>query len=127
RLLDALAAAGIDALAYKGPALAMRAYGELGMRAFVDLDLLVRPDDVPRAIEALSAAGYAAALALSRAQERCFRRVDGDYPLVHRETGVLVELHARVSSERFCMPISTDALLRRSITVPLGGGEVRTP
>lgn len=126
RLVDALAAAGIEALAYKGPALAMRAYGELAMRAFVDLDLLVRPDDVPRAIEALSAAGYATALALSRAQERCFRRVDGDYPLVHRETGVLVELHARVSSERFCMPIATDALLRRSIAVPLGGGEVRT-
>jgi hypothetical protein len=126
RLMDVLAAAGVDALAYKGPALAMRAYGELGMRSFADLDLLVRPDDVPRAIEALSVEGYLPAAAFSPAQERCFRRVDGDYPLVHRETGVLVELHARVSSERFCMPISTEALLRRSIAVALGGGTVRT-
>src|SRR5206468_9003205 len=92
----------------------------------VDLDLLVRPGDVPRATEVLAAAGYAPALALSPARERCFRRVDGDYPLVHRETGLLVELHARVSSERFCMPLATDALLRRSTAVALGGGEVRT-
>jgi len=126
RLVDALAAGGVDALAYKGPALAMRAYGQLGMRAFLDLDLLVRPGDVPRALELLAAAGYVLGLALSRAQERAFRRVDGDYPLVHRETGRLVELHARVSSERFCMPISTESLMLRSTTVPLGGGEVRT-
>jgi hypothetical protein len=126
RLVDALAAAGVDALAYKGPALAMRAYGRLAMRSFIDLDLLVRPGDVPRALAVLAAEGYAAALELTRAQERWFRRVDGDYPLVHRETGLLVELHARVSSERFCMPISTDALMRRSRTVAVGGGEVRT-
>jgi hypothetical protein len=126
RLVDALRDAGVDALAYKGPALAMQAYGALGMRAFIDLDLLVRPDDVPRALRALSAEGYVPALALSPAQERCFRRVDGDYPLVDREKGVLVELHARVSSERFCMPIATEALMRRAAPVPLGGGEVRT-
>ncbi|HEV7589110.1 MAG TPA: nucleotidyltransferase family protein, partial [Longimicrobium sp.] len=126
RLLAALESAGVQALAYKGPALAMRAYGDLSLRSFIDLDLLVRPADVPRAIQCLAAAGYAPALALSPAQERWFRRVDGDYPLVHRETGLLVELHARVSSERFCMPISTEALMRRSTTMPLGGGEVRT-
>jgi len=126
RLVDALSSAGVDALAYKGPALAMQAYGSLGMREFVDLDLLVRPGDVPRAVRALAAEGYAPALDLSPAQERCFRRVDGDYPLVHGETGVLVELHARVSSERFCMPLATDALMRRAAAVPLGGGEVRT-
>ncbi|MFL5542422.1 MAG: nucleotidyltransferase family protein [Longimicrobiaceae bacterium] len=126
RRLDALAAAGVEALAYKGPALAMQAYGELGMRSFVDLDLLVRPDDVPAAIAALWVEGYLPGLALSPAQERWFRRMDGDYPLVHRGTRLLLELHARVSSERFCMPISTDALIGRSATVPLGGGRVRT-
>jgi len=126
RLMDALAAAGIDALAYKGPALAMQAYGELGMRSFVDLDLLVRPGDVPRAMEVLSEEGYAPGLALSPAQERWFRRMDGDYPLVHRGTRLLLELHARASSERFCMPISTDTLIGRSTMVPLGGGKVRT-
>ena len=126
RLVDALAAAGIEALAYKGPALAMQVYGDLSLRTFIDLDLLVREGDVPRALEALDAAGYAPALDFSPAQARYFRRVDGDFPLLHRATGTLVELHARVSSERFCMPIDTDGLMRRARAVPVGGGEVRT-
>ncbi|HET7234585.1 MAG TPA: nucleotidyltransferase family protein [Longimicrobium sp.] len=126
RLLDALGAAGIEALVYKGPALAVQAYGDLSLRSFVDLDLLVRPDDIPRSMTVLAEAGYDGALAMSPAQERCFRRVDGDYPLVHRQTGTLVELHARVSSLRFGMAIDTDALIRRSRNIPVGGGEVRT-
>lgn len=126
RLLALFDAAGIDALAYKGPALAVQAYGDLSLRSFVDLDLLVRPESIPRALDLLSARGYAPALDLSPAQERCFRRVDGDYPLVHRETDLLVELHARVSSRRFCMPIRTDDLLRRARAVRVGGGEVKT-
>jgi hypothetical protein len=126
RLMDALSPAGIEALAYKGPALAMRAYGDLSLRSFVDLDLLVRPDDIPRSLAVLADAGYAPALRLSPAQERWFRRVDGDYPLVHPATDTLLELHARVSSLRFGMPIDTDALMRRSQLVAVGGGEVRT-
>lgn len=126
RLMDALSSAGIEALAYKGPALAMRAYGDLSLRSFVDLDLLVRPDDIPRSLAVLADAGYAPALRLSPAQERWFRRVDGDYPLVHPGTDTLLELHARVSSLRFGMPIDTDALMRRSQIVAVGGGEVRT-
>jgi len=126
RLLGALSAGGVEALAYKGPPLAVQAYGDLALRSFVDLDLLVRPDDVLQALATLAAAGYAPALHLSAAQERWFRRVDGDYPLVHAGTGLLVELHARVSSLRFCMPIDTDELIRRSRMVPVGGGEVRT-
>jgi hypothetical protein len=127
RLMDALSSAGVEALAYKGPALAMRAYGDLSLRSFVDLDLLVRPDDIPRSLAVLADAGYASALRLSPAQERWFRRVDGDYPLVHPGTDTVVELHARVSSLRFGMPVDTDALMRRSQTVAVGGGEVRTP
>jgi hypothetical protein len=127
RLLDALAAAGIDALPYKGPTLAVQAYGDLSMRAFDDLDVLVRPGDAPRALALLAAQGYAPRLDLSPAQDALFRRVDGDYPLVHRDSGTLVELHCRVSSLRFLMPLETDALMRRAQPVHLGGARVPAP
>ncbi len=127
RLLDALAAGGIDALPYKGPTLAVQAYGDLSMRAFDDLDVLVRPGDAPRALALLAAEGYAPKLDLSPAQHALFRRVDGDYPLVHAATGTLVELHCRVSSLRFLMPLETDALMRRARPVTLGGARVPAP
>src|SRR5690348_18187962 len=39
RLIDIFKKAGIEAIPYKGPALALFAYGDLGLRRFVDLDL----------------------------------------------------------------------------------------
>jgi hypothetical protein len=127
RLLDALSGAGVAALAYKGPALAVQAYGDLSLRRFTDLDLLVRPDDAPRALAVLAGEGYDPVKRLSPAQDAAFRRVDGDYQLLHRRTRALVELHCRVHSRRFGVPLETAELMRRARPVPLGGGEVPAP
>lgn len=56
--LDALAAARVRALAFKGVALASQAYGDFAIRGAGDLDLLVPAEDVARAHDALSAAGW---------------------------------------------------------------------
>ena len=49
-----LEAAGVPVLALKGPALAVRAYGDVALRPQNDIDLLVRPKDIDRALEALA-------------------------------------------------------------------------
>lgn len=41
KVLDLLADGGIEAMPFKGPALAVQAYGDLSMRSFCDLDILV--------------------------------------------------------------------------------------
>ena len=127
RLIGGMEGAGVRALAYKGPALAVRAYGHLAMRTYADLDLLVAPEDVEGAGRVLQEAGYVSAHRLSPAQEAVFRRVDGDYPYHHPLTGALVELHCRVSSARFCVPLPTAALIGRARPVTIGGGEVPAP
>jgi hypothetical protein len=127
RLMDALAAAGVRALAYKGPALAVRAYGHLALRTYSDLDLLVAPDDAPAAADVLRAHGYVSAYAFTPAQDAAFRRVDGDYPYHHPQSGGLVELHGRVSSMRFVADLPTARLMARARPVPIGGGDVPAP
>jgi hypothetical protein len=124
RLVAALQSAGIRAAAYKGPALAMRAYGHLALRTYADLDLLVAPEDVPAAARVLEGCGYVSAHRFSPAQDAVFRRTDGDYPFHHPHTAALVELHCHVSSARFCVPLPTAELLARARPVPIGGGEV---
>ncbi|HEY7769157.1 nucleotidyltransferase family protein [Longimicrobium sp.] len=126
RLVSALEQAGVAALAYKGPALAVRAYGQVALRTYSDLDLLVAPEDVPRAARALAERGYAAAYSFSPAQERLFLSVDGDVPFHHPHTGTLVELHSRVSSARFCIRLPTAELMARARPVSIGGGTVPT-
>jgi len=59
RLAGALRRASVFVVAYKGPALAQRLYGDVGLRSFSDLDLLVDPVQRERAAEVLLAAGYA--------------------------------------------------------------------
>jgi hypothetical protein len=126
-VLGALSHAGVRALAYKGPALAVDAYGDLAMRTLSDLDLLVPPAEVPRAMDVLAARGYAPRHALTPARERAFRRVDGDYPLWREGTETLVELHAHASSLRFGVRLSTDEMVARARPVRVGGADVLAP
>ncbi len=58
RLTGLLKAAGIPAIAFKGPVLAAMAYGSIDLRQFVDLDILVRQTDLPRIAEILTAEKY---------------------------------------------------------------------
>jgi hypothetical protein len=58
QVLGWLAEAGIQALTYKGPALAQMCYGTLALRPFQDLDLLVNPRDLKPCLELLVAKGY---------------------------------------------------------------------
>lgn len=57
-LLSKFERAGIVALAFKGPVLAVAAFGGLARRSFADLDLLVRPERFREASELLLGAGY---------------------------------------------------------------------
>ena len=59
RLLQAFDEAATPVISFKGPALALTAYRNLGLREFHDLDLLVHPRNVARAKDKLLAEGYA--------------------------------------------------------------------
>ncbi|HEX9902866.1 MAG TPA: nucleotidyltransferase family protein [Acidobacteriota bacterium] len=57
-IVGALDKAGRPAIVYKGPLLAVSAYGDLGARQFTDLDILVRPGDFPSVCDDLDRLGY---------------------------------------------------------------------
>ncbi|HYE75544.1 MAG TPA: nucleotidyltransferase family protein, partial [Blastocatellia bacterium] len=46
KIVDLLGSQDISVIPYKGPALTALAYGNLGFREFIDLDILVRSSDV---------------------------------------------------------------------------------
>jgi hypothetical protein len=58
KLLEQLKAQGITAIPYKGATLAQLAYGDLRLRKFNDLDILVRPQDRRKLGAFLQAQGY---------------------------------------------------------------------
>ena len=58
QILTRLEEAQIEAMPFKGPALAMELYHDVALREFVDLDVLVHEQDVPQARQVLKSLGY---------------------------------------------------------------------
>lgn len=125
RLLDGFAAAGVRALAYKGPALALAAYGDVGLRDCVDLDFVVSPADVSCARDVFVALGYRQREGMSRAQEGAIYGGQGHFPYVR--DGQLAELHWRFCATRFPWNPPLGEILDRSTTVELAGARIAVP
>src|SRR5579871_4660473 len=58
RVLDALDAAGVRATPYKGPVLAVQAYGDIALRQFADLDIIVPQTQICEAHGTLLGLGF---------------------------------------------------------------------
>ncbi len=124
RLLGLLGARGVRAIPFKGPTLAAQAYGSLALRQFVDLDLLLRPADLPAARRVLAAEGYRTTLPLPPSEEDAYVASIGQLPLVREDGACMVELHARVAPRDFHFPLSLERLWPRLRTVALQGREL---
>ncbi len=83
---------GIPVIVLKGAALARESYDDPGARPMVDIDLLLRPDDLLRAESLVRSMGYVDALppAAARRERRALHHLP---PLRHPRFGDTVELH----------------------------------
>ena len=117
---------GIPFLAHKGPALAKLLYGDPAIRQFGDLDLLVKPQDVPQARTALMALGYEPGLRLSARQEKSYLRSGYEYVFGLNSERNLVELQWQIVPRFYAINFDIDALFSRSIQIELDGLPLRT-
>jgi hypothetical protein len=79
RVLECLEAHAIPAIPLKGPVLAETVYGDLALRDFSDLDVLVQPENVLKAKAVLGALGYVVNTQLSEAEERAYLATGYEY------------------------------------------------
>lgn len=97
RIQDSLHARGIEALYFKGPWLAFRAYPDPGTRPVGDIDLGVREKDYRGALAALAEAGYDALEPAPASPEEALRRAHFGRQIRFRSRGRrTVELHFRL-------------------------------
>jgi hypothetical protein len=91
-LLDAFKAAGIAALPLKGPVLAEWLYSDPALRPFSDLDILIRPADVPAALLLLEQNGYLLAPHMAGLSARTLASLHCE-ATVRRRGGAQVDIH----------------------------------
>ena len=107
RLLSLFAANNITAVPYKGPALALQLYGNVALRQFSDLDIMVHPRDVLRARDLLLAEDYALFPPLTEGQQAVMLRTQCNLPFTRERNRLVVELHWQVSAPHFARPFDT--------------------
>jgi len=93
RILDLLEAGGVEAMPFKGPAWAQSLYGDIAMRTWSDLDLLVSHADVSTARVSLLNQGFVDANAFNSEIAKRGKGSLGQIALRHEEANVHLELH----------------------------------
>jgi hypothetical protein len=127
RLLELFESKQIPAIPYKGPAIAVGIYGNLALRQFADLDILVPDTDVWRATELLIEQGYQAHFVIPVSKQSSFIRLSYVRLFHHETQKITVELHWRLAPRFFGAPFDTSNLWQRSRQLELQGSSVRMP
>lgn len=125
-LTAALKNSGIESIAYKGPVLAKLAYGDAALRRFVDLDVMVRRADVPRAADVLINRGYAPVQDLTEGQQALLLSSQHNLQFTKHGRRLLLELHWQVSSHLFAESVTAEDLWNSLETVEVNGVELKT-
>lgn len=108
-LLQLLDETAIPVLSFKGPALALTAYGDLTLREFHDLDLLVHPADVVRAKDILQGSGYTLwTPVLGDSEQALLHSNNRQLRFTHPARGTTVDLHWGLLHEMFFFQLGID-------------------
>lgn len=119
KILRLFAAEGIVAVPYKGPVLATTVYGDLALREFIDLDILIHQRDMAQARGLLLALGFEPYDHPTYASE--FTRDNGNIRVeIHHEAIGFASSWQNTLS--YCaFPLDLDQLAERLQTITLGG------
>jgi Uncharacterised nucleotidyltransferase len=121
-IVESFAAASVPAIAIKGPALAIAAYGDVAMRVFGDLDFMVRLEDLPRAVAALERVGYSSPAYRADVIETGFFP---DVALDFARPDSVVDLQWRLSPSYFPFAPAGDQVWNRTAEIEILGRRVR--
>jgi hypothetical protein len=116
----------IPVIPFKGPVLAASIYGNLALRQFLDLDLIVHKQHVAKARELLISHGYRPQFELNENQEAAFVRSYSAENFERDDGEAVVDLHWTMTSRDFGFPLEPERLWERPEAISLGGKEVHT-
>jgi hypothetical protein len=116
----------IPAIPYKGPVLAAQAYGDIALREFEDLDVILRQSDVPQAHEIIMSLGYKPKFDWILSPGAAASLVPGEYNYRDEPHRAMVELHTEVTLRHFPIKPDLDAFIQNLTPVRLSDRDILT-
>lgn len=124
KILSDFDAHRITAVPFKGPLLAESVYGDVSLRQFYDLDILVPRQHLQRAKEILLSQGYMPEFALTPRQEASYVKCRHHCRLLDTHGRTFVELHWRVTDPYLHFSVDRRQLWSRLQPMTLSGTQV---
>lgn len=115
---------GIEVIPYKGPVLALAAYGNPALRVFSDLDLLVHPRDARRAADLLISRGYAPEYNLNDERQAAYVHRKCELLFEQSESKLFVEIHWAVTPNYLSRKLEAEGFWTRLRELTLNGSPV---
>jgi hypothetical protein len=103
RIMTLLERHGLSAIAFKGPSLAHMAYGDITLRQFGDLDILVRKEDRTLVLELLLREGYVPEIRLKESSKKQFFNHLNAIGLHKPSSGIHIEIHWELLSKNYAV------------------------
>ena len=125
-ILKMLEKDGIDALAFKGPTLAQMAYGDITLRQYSDIDILIHSEDRKKAADLLEKKGYIALLSMGPKQEQVWYRNAKEMSLYQPEKNIHIDLQWQFFDNDYPLHYTLDTLWKTARVISLNGNPVRT-
>lgn len=124
KLLRLFNTRGIPVIPFKGPVLAVQAYGGPALRQFVDLDLLVRREEIKEVEELLMAHGYRLRYAFTPAQERAHLKRTCEFTFSPVKGTAHLDVHWRFAADYLAARLDPAVAFAGQGTVLLEGHPV---
>ena len=126
RIMKLLEDNGINSLAFKGPALSQMAYGDITLRQYGDLDILIKQDDIHKISTLLGSKGYEQAHIFTAVQEKNWYKHAKDMILFHSEKGIYIELHWLLLDNDYPMQVDLNAIWAHPKTIVINRQKIQT-
>jgi len=115
----------INAISFKGPVLSQMAYGDITLRQYVDLDILIDEKDLKKSMSIFLENNYINSIPLKLLERELFLEVSKDFTIINKTNGINVELHWNMFDRTY--DFSENKLSKKELNyVKLNTTEVQT-
>lgn len=123
KVLNLLESNHINAIAYKGPVLAILAYNNVSLREFVDLDIFIEKKDALKVKNLLTSHGFELFSQSKNIKDSFYLKTQREY-VFWTGKGVSLEVHWKFQGMFFKFPVETDFIFDRVISLDVGGKQI---
>ncbi len=124
KLLHTLKEEHIKAIAFKGPTLSQMAYGDITLRQYGDIDILIKDKDRRKVIDIMTEAGYIPEIILNSNAENTFFTHVNVIAFYHPISNIRIEIHWELLSKNYAISWEESSLWETQTSIDINNYQI---